>query len=76
MVYASTPNGTEITLEGPLSLTLAPGDYLSGTFTETVPGNAPFGFYRIVGRIWTSGFDDFDEDEEIYEVVPALSNSD
>lgn len=76
MVYARIPNGTEITLEGPLSLTLAPEESLNGTFTAAVPAYAPLGFYKVVGRIWTSGFADFDEDEEIYEVVPALSTSD
>lgn len=70
MVYAKIPTGTEITLQGPIALNLDPGGILSGTFTASVPGSAPTGYYRILGRVWTSGFIDFDEDEEIYNVIP------
>ena len=70
MVYARMPDGTETTLQGPLSLDLAPGGSLNESFAEAVPTDAPLGVYRIVGRIWSSDFDDFDEDEEIYELIP------
>ena len=70
MVYARIPNGTEVTLQGPFSVNLDPGQSLTQSYNKTVPLSAPTGAYRVLARAWTSGFGDFDEDKENYNVVP------
>lgn len=67
MIYARLPNGTEITLKGPGTFDLPIGGVILN-FTTTVPGGAPAGDYDIIGRVWTSGDQDFDEDNVVYTV--------
>ena len=69
MNYSET--GFEITLEGPHAITLGPSAVLNKSFSVDVPPAAPPGFYRLTARIWSAGNEDFDEDEEIYEIVPG-----
>ena len=70
MVYARLPDGIEITLQGPVTFNLAESDSAVGTFSETVDKAAPAGIYRIIGRVWTSEYNDADENEVIYELTP------
>ena len=70
MVYARIPNGTEVTLQGPFSVNLNPSQSLTQSYNNTVPLSAPTGTYRVLARAWNSGFGDFDEDKENYNVVP------
>jgi subtilisin family serine protease len=75
MVFTVTPSGSEITIEGPFALNLAAGESVSQTFIQVVPVGAPLGNYSIIGRVWTSGFDDFDEDEEVYQLTSVATES-
>ncbi len=73
MVLARHPNGRERVFRGPSNFSLAGGGTVNQTFTETVPMSVPpalFGPNRLVGRAFTSGFGDFDEDEETYDLSP------
>jgi uncharacterized repeat protein (TIGR01451 family) len=67
-VYVRLPDGTERVLQGPITFNLAAGDSRGGTFSATVPGSAPAGSYRVIGRVSTPDNTDFDEDEVIYEL--------
>ena len=66
-VRAWTPGGIVVTLQGPFSLNLAPGQTSSGTFSAVIPAAAPAGSYRLIGRV-ENPTDAFDEDQVIYDV--------
>lgn len=62
-----TPAGVEVTLFGPISVTLAAGQTTSNNFNATIPAGAPVGSYRLIGRVENAG-DTFDEDQVVYQV--------
>jgi uncharacterized repeat protein (TIGR01451 family) len=66
-VRAWLPSGAEVTLQGPLSVTLAADQAGSRTFSASVPATAPAGTYRLIGRVENAS-DAFDEDQVLYEV--------
>jgi subtilisin family serine protease len=66
-VRAWTPEGTEISLQGPLSVTLAAGQTISKNFSASVPASASAGAYRVIGRV-ENATDTFDEDQVVYQV--------
>lgn len=66
-VRAWAPAGAEITLEGPLSVTLAGGQTVSQSFSASVPTTAPVGTYRLIGRVENTT-DAFDEDQVLYQI--------
>ncbi|MBU4179854.1 MAG: S8 family serine peptidase, partial [Actinobacteria bacterium] len=71
--FARHPDGTESSLVGPITIILAGDETLTQSFNYTVPTGVPskyFGINRLVGRVWTSGFEDLDEDEELYNLIP------
>lgn len=71
--FAIHPDGTESSFVGPITITLAGGETLTQLFDYTVPTSVPakyFGINRLTGRVWTSGSEDLDEDEELYNLIP------
>jgi uncharacterized repeat protein (TIGR01451 family) len=69
VILVRFPDGTERTLVGPTSLAIDAGQSLTQNITQPVPGGispAFFGLERAVGRVWTAGYGDFDEDEVLY----------
>ncbi len=71
--FVRHPDGTETPFEGPLTFPLTGGETITRSFTETVPSFLPpshFGLHHLVGRVFTAGFADFDEDEVIYDLAP------
>ncbi len=65
---AWTPAGDEPFLLGPVTLDLAPGEVIAGTFIRTTPLGLGSGDYRVIGRVGTIGGTVFDEDRIDYEV--------
>jgi subtilisin family serine protease len=73
VTFVRHPDGTESTLEGPSTLTLAGGATMTRTFTESVPPSVPpaqIGVQRLVGQVATPGFGHFDEAEILYNLTP------
>jgi subtilisin family serine protease len=73
VTFVRHPDGTESTLEGPSTFTLAVGATLTRTFTESIPPSVPptqLGVQRVVGRVETPGFGHFDEAEILYNLTP------
>lgn len=71
--FAIHPDGTESSLVGPITITLSGNESISHSFDYTVPSSVPskyFGINRLTGRAWTSDFEDLDEDEELYNLIP------
>lgn len=66
-VRAWAPGGTEATLQGPTSVTLAAGQTISASFTTVVPVSAPVGTYRLIGRVENTA-DAFDESQSVLTV--------
>ena len=62
-----TVAGQEVSLAGPLNVTLAPGQQKTMTVTKTTPGTLPAGDYRVIGRVENASAV-FDEDVVIYDV--------
>jgi len=62
-----TVGGKEVSIAGPLNVTLAPGEQKTMTVTKSTPGTLPAGDYRVIGRVENAG-DVFDEDVVIYDV--------
>lgn len=61
------PNGKEVKIAGPVSLTLAAGQVKMVTLSKTLPGGAPVGDYWLIGQA-TNNTDSFDEDLVVYQV--------
>ena len=75
VILVRFPDGTERTLVGPTSLAIDAGQSLTQNFTQPVPGGispAFFGLERAVGRVWTAGYADFDEDEALYTLQAPI----
>ena len=73
LIYLRHPDGSERTIQGPTTVSLAPGETATQSFSLAVPVGVPpslFGVNRLVGRAWSAGFTSFDEDEALYTVVP------
>lgn len=76
IVLVRFPDGTERTLVDLTSLTIDAGQSLTQNFTQPVPsGISPmfFGLERLVGRVWTAGYGDFDEDEALYTLEASMA---
>lgn len=72
-IYARHPDGMEGDLEAEATIDLNGGQTLIQNFTVVIPSIVPpshFGAHDLVGRIWTSGFADFSEDEVLYNILP------
>jgi len=71
--FAIHPDGSESSIVGPITITLSGNESISHSFDYTVPTSVPskyFGINRLTGRVWTSDFEDLDEDEELYNLIP------
>ena len=62
-----TVGGQEVSIAGPLNVTLSPGQQKTMTVTRTTPGTLPAGDYRVIGRVENASAV-FDEDVVIYDV--------
>ncbi|MBC2695056.1 MAG: S8 family serine peptidase [Desulfobacteraceae bacterium] len=71
--FVRHPDGSERSIVGPNTITLSGNESITHSFNYTVPTGVPsryFGINRLVGRVWTSAFEDLDEDEELYNLLP------
>jgi len=67
------PDGNELMVDGPSNLVLAGGASTTQVLSLAVPAGAPAnlnGANRLVGRVFTAGFNSFDEDEVLYLLLP------
>jgi subtilisin family serine protease len=62
-----TPGGKEVSIAGPINVTLAPGQVRTLSVTKTTPANLASGDYQVIGRVENGGTV-FDEDVLIYDV--------
>ena len=67
--FVIRPDGSRLTLKAPVNVVLLAGQSLSADLvTPEVPVGAAPGSHYLVGRIWTAGNAEFDEDQAVYEV--------
>lgn len=66
-VVAQLPNGKEVPLDGPVTVTMSGGQIISLGYSKTVPTNAPVGDYTIFGRAEVTA-QSYDEDAVVYAI--------
>ncbi len=67
-VFVQLPNGGTLNLQGPGIYSIPAGGTIDKDFSDTVPAGSPLGDYILFGQAETSS--SFDEDPEVYQVVP------
>jgi len=73
ITFAGHPDGTESSIMGPITITMSGNESIPHSFDYTVPTSVPskyLGINRLIARVWTSGYEDLDEDEELYNLIP------
>jgi hypothetical protein len=72
-IAAQHPDGTQCSVDEPITFRLDSGTTRTRLLTQQIPVAVPptqFGVQRLVGRISTPGFGHFDEDEVRYTLLP------